>query len=240
MEIGDKGLPIAEEFPPGTADTEPDDDVHERDTKADGPPGLLRDIAGAEIYRSRTGAEVGQTATDVRGNRDHEGRDEWRSAGSRTQCDEGGIHAGDMGTHAGEEIMAVQIDDKGQDQCSDHADADQLILKDLGEPGNEAETVQIVGHDDDAANPDQGIPGFLLARDVAPFEHAADEQDAEAHEGDEGGIKMRHAGRSPEAEQHDENTQQEHTIYTNAKICYRKHTNFSDSAKYLIIKPIIA
>ena len=39
---------------------------------------------------------------------------------------------------------------------------------------------------------------------------------------------------------HDEKSQLEHAIYTNAKICYRKHTNLSDSAKYLIIKPIIA
>ena len=183
--------------------------MHQGNTKTDTPPGFLRNVTGAEIYRGRTGTKVGQAAADVGGDCHDESRDERRSTRRGTQCDEGGIHAGDMSAHAGEEIMAVQIDDKGQDQRGDHADADQLILKDLGEPGNEAETVQVVGHDDDAANPDQGIPGFLLARDVAPFEHAADEQDAEAHEGDEGGIEMRHAGRSPEAEQHDENTQQD-------------------------------
>ena len=82
--------------------------------------------------------------------------------------------------------MAVEIDDEGEDQCCNHTDTDQLVLKDTGKPGDETELVQVVGHDDDAANPDQRVPGLLFASDIGPFEYPAHEQNTEAHEGNEG------------------------------------------------------
>ena len=103
-----KGLPVSEEFPPDATDTEPDYDMHQGNTKTDTPPGFLRNVTGAEIYRGRTGTKVGQAAADVGGDCHDESRDERWGTSRGTQCDEGGIHAGDMGAHAGEEIMAVQ------------------------------------------------------------------------------------------------------------------------------------
>lgn len=109
--------------------------MHEGDAKTNGPPGLLRDVARTEIYRGWASAEVGQAAADVRGNGDNKSGYEWRRTGSCTEGDEGSVHTGDMSAHTGKEIVAVEIDDEGEDQCCNHTDTNQLVLKDTGKPG---------------------------------------------------------------------------------------------------------
>src|SRR5882672_488069 len=54
-------LPEADEFPPKHPDTQPDDQVHDRDDEADLPPSALADVAEPEIDRRRAGAVVRDT-----------------------------------------------------------------------------------------------------------------------------------------------------------------------------------
>ena len=147
-------LPVSEEVPPDAADAEPDDDVQERNAEANRPPGLLVDIAGTEVDRCRARAEMREAAADVRCHGDDERGDECRCASGSAERDERGVHARDMRAHACEEVVAVEVDDEREDDCRNHADADHLIFKDVREPRDEAEAVEVVTHDDDAANPD--------------------------------------------------------------------------------------
>ena len=132
------------------------------------------------------------------------------SAQGHGDAQESRIHGSDMGRVAGEEIMAVEVNQAQHQESEDPAVAAHHAADRLAEPGNDAQLVQEAGHHHQSREPHQRVPGAGFCFHVFPAEHAQYDQSAQADKRGSGGVHVaellgedpQHQEQSEDAEHH--------------------------------------
>lgn len=103
-------LPQANEFPPNSSDSEPNDDVDYGDEEAVAPPFGEGNVVGSVEHRCRSDPVVRETTHEVREERQNHGREIRRSSESACHGQEGREHGSDVGRPAGKEVVRVEVE----------------------------------------------------------------------------------------------------------------------------------
>src|SRR5262245_53778334 len=175
--------PQTQHFPPGEADWQPDREMRQRDDEPDPPPRRLRHVARAEHDRRRPGAVVRQRGVDVRhhperdpgherGRPEHERRREERRKHRRHVRDEGR-----------KRVVRVEIHGQHQHERPPPRPALHHPGKRLREDLRESGLFELSREHHQSAEPHEDVPAAPLVDDVAPVEHADDEQQRHARQG---------------------------------------------------------
>ena len=156
---------------------------------------------------------MGQAHHQVASGGENEAKEQRRRAEGDARTIESDEHGGDVRGGAGEEVMRVEVDEREQNHrgVAAKAKGGDASLDLIGEVADDAELVEKFGHHHQRAEPDERIPRAFFTGDVAPVEHAADEEDGDAEEGSAGRVQFQrcHTAEAegnirPECEQEDE------------------------------------
>ena len=183
---------IAKRLPPQHADGNPHGEVDNAGDEARLPPFAEGGVVGAEDDGRGAGGVVGEAHHDIACCRENETKEERRCAESDPCAVKGQQRGGDVRGGAGEGVVRVEVDEGEQDHRDEPGQGEgfDTTFNLSREVGDDAEFVQPVGHHDQRAEPDERIPSAFFRRDIAPTQHAADEQDAETEEGGRGRIEF--------------------------------------------------
>ena len=156
-------LPEFENLPPGETHQTPDRDRYQRRNQAQAPPGSLRGIAGAEIYRRGSGAVVSERCTQIRkvGQREH--AQIRRRSGGKYHNQKRHKHSRYVRGDAGKDVMGVEIDQKQRREREPPFPSGRQTGRRLGEFLRNSCLAQRLSHTNEAAVPDEHTPGCLFS-----------------------------------------------------------------------------
>mmetsp|Transcript_9551 Transcript_9551/g.21647 ORF Transcript_9551/g.21647 Transcript_9551/m.21647 type:complete len:310 (-) Transcript_9551:62-991(-) len=210
----------ANQLPPHAADAENDRELKHAENASDDPPLGQRHVARAVERRARANAVVRQASHVVAHDAEGDRGDERGGAACEGNAQECRVHCADVRGTRREQVVAVEVDERDDEEASLPRKAERLHEADdeVREPRDEAELVEEVGHGNERGEPHERVPRRSLGKALLPREHASDHKDGHS---DECGGHAADAKRS--AEDPESHRQREAASHNLLLLAHRAH-----------------
>lgn len=195
-------LPEAENFPPGGADGEVDEDGDGGHDEAVTPPLALTNVVCAKVDGGAAVTVVSEGDWHIREDTEDDGHEQRRCADGHGYGDEGSIEGTDTCRDAGKGVMDVRVEQQHDEEGDNPVKAqrgDEVACA-CGNPFDDAGFRQGRGQSHQRAHPEHRIPGTFLGDDILPVDDVEDNHDADSNHRDSRGANMRETGGGPEKE----------------------------------------
>ena len=131
---------------------------------------------------------MGHAAEQVAEESQHQRRQQRRCAHNNGHGQERRIHGAHVGRVAGKEVVAVEVNQRQNQEGDDPVIAADHVTHALAEPGDQAQGIELGRHHNQSGKPDQGIPGAALIENIVPVEDGGEQEYGEANKSGRGGV----------------------------------------------------